>query len=588
MLPGDSTRRHGLQKVVDFSKGALGLHVLRFGAPLVVAMAFMAAFNLIDIFIVGRLEDSHEAVTIVSVCDAVLTLFVVLCTGIGNAAVAHIARAVGNKDIATAREAAMQSSFIVGAISVMVFLVGVLAPGPLLQFLGFSTESRVYSLGIDYLRVAMAGGFTMFFVVHLTAVLRGIGNSMWPTVVLVLVNVLNILLAVLFVLGPDQGLSFGFGWGVMGAAWAALTGRIVGFTICVLLFMFGVGRQYIVRNPAHWRPDLAWIKKLLVIGLPSSGQLIVRVLAMLGLVGLIFSNLTTNHDTTIGTAFALCSKLELIALFMALGWGQAASTMVGQLLGAGEADRAARAGWISTVFCSGMVVVIGAVFFFNAAPIVSFFFSPETQAPPDVARGASPERAAAAEAALPAVMAEGIAHRETGRQALTVNQVDKEMPDALATWHRFFTDERYRGTPAAGEAWKAYKHTEHELVVYHGSWYIKIMVFAWVMMGIGIVLSQAMTGAGDARTPVLLDFSILIVIMLPVVTLVVNFTMLRQRTVWVAIALSYLVLAVCYALAFRRGKWKTHPVFSPGQAARNTWPDGAPAGTPAPSAPSAP
>lgn len=550
------TARRIEAKRTDFSQGSLTVHLVRFGSPLVVAMLFMAAFNLIDIFIVGRLRDAAAAVTVVSICDALLTLFVVLVTGIGNASIAFIARALGNRDLKAARDASTQAFLIVGAISAMVFVIGLFFPHYLMRMLGVSSQSTVFTLGVEYLRVALVGGFTMFFVVQFTSILRGIGNSVWPTVILIVVNALNIILAIVLVLGPDENVSFGLGWGVIGAAWAALIARIVGFVMCLWVFYFGVGRHYVIHNIFLWRPNWAQLRRLLAIGLPSSAQLIVRVASILGLIAIIFHFRTTDWDTTVGTTFALCSKLDLVALFMALGWGQATSTIVGQMLGAKNSGRAERSGWIAVWLSCVTLTIVGVVFFAGAPHIVGFFFEKSDAPPPEISTGATEAAERAAKSAYPAVVADASA------VVVRAHDMDdtRELSAALEVYWRFFTADAYRGTTAAGMAWLEHNRIEHELVIYHGTWYVRIMVFAWVAMGIGIVLSQAMTGAGATRTPAMLDTIVLIVLLLPAVAVILGFTPLAQRSVWVAVGISHGVLAALYVLTFRRGKWKLHPI----------------------------
>ncbi len=555
-LSRSSTRRlKGRRR--DFTRGSLWTHIALFGSPLVVAMGFMAVFNLVDVFIVGRLPNAHEAVTIVSICDTLVTLFVVLITGIGNAAMALIARAVGKHNLLDARNAATQSLLITAVISAVVFLLGAIIPRMTLKGIGVDPGSELFAVGVDYLRVALMGGFTMLFVVQLTSILRGIGNSTWPTVVLVVVNVLNIILAVVFVLGPDTGIPFGLDWGVIGAAWAALTARLIGFGMCVLIFLFGIGRHYVHFNPRRWRPRRDTVRSLLKIGLPSSGQLIVRVLAILGLIMLIFHLLTDAANQSIGTAFALAVKLDLVALFMIIGWGQAAATIVGQNLGAGHKARAIRAGWIASWYAMMMSAAVGAFFFLWAPAIIDFFFETETDPPAEIAEEREEEAGEEARRAWQELQQRIYiperAVRLTGAD-LDWGRAD-QAEEALQELHAFWRDERYTGTQAAGEAWRLYKDTEHRLVVYHGSWYLRIIVLAWPLMAIGIVLSQAMTGAGQTRIPVILDASVLIGLMLPAVWAVNEFTPWAQRMTWVVIALAYAVLAVLYVVSFRRGKW---------------------------------
>ena len=56
---------------------------------------------------------------------------------------------------------------------------------------------------------------------------------------------------------------------------------------------------------------------------------------------------TTQQDQTATTAMGLVFRLDTMALFVAMGWGTAAQTFVGQNLGARKSARAKRSGWIT-------------------------------------------------------------------------------------------------------------------------------------------------------------------------------------------------------------------------------------------------
>ncbi len=457
-----------------FAEGNLPLHILKFGSPLVVAMLMMAAFNLFDIFIVGHLKNVKAALVVVGLCDAFLTIWVVFATGIGNAALALIARAVGSEDLRSAQYATTQSLLIVLALSAFVFLLGFFASGSVLRLLGVPTNSPVYLLGVKYLRVALVGGFSALLVTHLTSVLRAIGDSVWPMIILVSTNVVNVILAVIFVLPIIPG--FG-GWGVIGAAWAAVLGRLFGLSLTAMPFLFGSAKKYLRFKKSFWKPDLRYIYKVLRIGLPSAGQLIVRVVALVALFAILESNYDAGASLAVPAAFAVCSKIDLLALFLALGWGQAAASLVGQLLGANKPERAEATGWWTSAIAVFTMLLLGSILYVHADKIVRFFFHP----------------------------------------AENVDVSD---------------------------------------VINQGTVYLRIMVFAYPALAVGIVLSQAFTGAGATKTPVALDSAVCWLVQLPLVALIANFAKNDVSLIWWALTATFWLLAFLYIVLFKIGRWK--------------------------------
>lgn len=67
---------------------------------------------------------------------------------------------------------------------------------------------------------------------------------------------------------------------------------------------------------------------------------------------------TTESDQTASTAMGLVFRLDTMALFIAMGWGSAAQTFVGQSLGAGREGRARRAGWMTAAYDGATSVAI--------------------------------------------------------------------------------------------------------------------------------------------------------------------------------------------------------------------------------------
>jgi Na+-driven multidrug efflux pump len=114
-----------------------------------------------------------------------------------------------------------------------------------------------------------------------------------------------------------------------------------------------------------------------VIGLawPSSAQLVVRVAGMLFVQSLGARAFTTDTDQTITTTLGIAFRLETMALFVALGWGSASQTFVGQNLGAGNPARAKASGYYAALYNAAMMAILAIFYRTSGAHIVSFFDS---------------------------------------------------------------------------------------------------------------------------------------------------------------------------------------------------------------------
>jgi putative MATE family efflux protein len=365
--------------------GPLGREMARFGTPLAIGMGLQTAFNLVDAYLIGRLEPelAGPALGAIGICDQLAALGTIVSYGLTVATGAMLSRRQGAGDHAAVRRIAWQSLLLVLALSAIFGVGGLLGSRWLVADL-VGAKGQVASLGVPYLSVMMGGSFTIFFLLHLTSVARALGSSKSPVALLVLANLLNLVLAALLIYGPGPAPP-AFSWSppiaralgiprleLQGAAWATLIARaVVLLPLAVLL----ARRFKLFDRVSISRPDPALLGALLRQAWPSSAQLVVRILAMLLTHGLVARLFTTEQDQTATTALGIAFRLETMALFVALGWGSAAQTFMGQNLGAANPIRAKRSGWLAATYTAIAMALLALAYRAFGPSIVGFFDS---------------------------------------------------------------------------------------------------------------------------------------------------------------------------------------------------------------------
>ncbi|HWA74252.1 MAG TPA: MATE family efflux transporter [Polyangiaceae bacterium] len=357
--------------------------VARFGTPLALGMGLQTAFNLVDAYIIGRLQPelAGSALGAIGICDQLAALGSIVSYGLTVASGALLSRYQGEADPVGVRRIAIQSLLLVLALSLLFAAVGVLG-APWLIHDAVGAKGAVAALSVPYLRVMMGGSFTIFLLLHLTGILRAIGSSKTPVALLVGANVLNLVLAILLVYGPGPAPEL-FAWGpplaarlglprmeLQGAAWATLIARAV----AILPLGVIVARRFdLLGSVRRFIPDLALLRRIANLAWPSSAQLVVRIVAMLFTHALVARAFTTLSDQTATTALGIVFRLETMALFVGLGWGSAAQTFIGQNLGAGQLDRAKQSGWYAALFNALMMAALVVIYYLFGAQIISLF-----------------------------------------------------------------------------------------------------------------------------------------------------------------------------------------------------------------------
>jgi putative MATE family efflux protein len=363
--------------------GSLPLEVARFGTPIALGMGLQVTFNLVDAYLISRLEPdvAGPALGAIGICDQLAALGTIVSYGLSVATSAIMSRRYGEGDVHGTRRVAWQSLLVVLALGALFGVLGIAGAGVLMHDI-VGAKGQVAELGESYLRVIIGGSVTIFLLLHLTTIQRALGSSKTPVTLLVVSNALNLVLAVLLVYGPGAAPA-PFAWGpplaaalgiprlgLMGAAWATVIARLL---VLAPLIVIIVKRFGLFKADSRGPLDRAIVQSIWRIGWPSSTQLVVRITAMLFVHSLVARAYTTATDQTATTALGIVFRLETMALFIGLGWGSAAQTFVGQNLGAAKLERAKYSGWYAALYNAAMMAALAIAYRAWGGKIIGFF-----------------------------------------------------------------------------------------------------------------------------------------------------------------------------------------------------------------------
>ncbi|MEP7027868.1 MAG: MATE family efflux transporter [Candidatus Eisenbacteria bacterium] len=356
---------------VDSTRGPMLRALLRLAAPVVVMQACHTAFHLVNIMWVGRLGAEATA--------AVTTSFFALWTVYAIADIAAVgttatvSRFIGARDRAAAGYGAAQGALLAVGIGVTTTVVGLLALPPLFALIG--AAPRVQDLAVGYLRITLLGAVFSMLYVWAESTMRAAGDTRTPMIVVASCFALNALLdpLLIFGLGPVPAL------GVRGAAWATVLAQAV----AVAWF----GGLALRRHPA-FPLDFAALRRFAPryavalgrIGLPYS-----LIGILFSAVYLYFAHVAAHFGTAAVAVVGVGNKIESVTYLVALGFGLACEAIVGQNLGAGRADRAARAAWMSAGLMAAFGSAVMLVMLLAPEALLSVFTSD-----PEVIRTGAP------------------------------------------------------------------------------------------------------------------------------------------------------------------------------------------------------
>lgn len=344
----------------DLTSGSLSKNIWILAIPMILEMSMQGTFNLIDMFWVGKL--GPEAIAGISMASILLMIIFSLAMGISVAASAMVARRIGEKDVDKAGEIVFQAIVISLFLSGIFGIAGWYFTPKMLMLLG--AKGKVLQLGVDYLRICFIGCETVMFLFVINSVFRGAGHALEAMYILGLTNIINIVIDPLLI----------FGWwffpelGVKGAAWGTVVARGLGVMIQLYLLLRGKLLIRLERRHLHLHPQI--IGLLTRIAVPGSFQLLLRILATLFIMRLV-----AFYGTYAVAAYGIGLTIFRFVLLPSFGLANAASTLVGQNLGANAPHRAKKSAWYAAGYNMLLMGIFAVFFFFLAKQVVMVFNS---------------------------------------------------------------------------------------------------------------------------------------------------------------------------------------------------------------------
>ncbi len=343
----------------NFTSGSIDRAIFLLAIPMILEMSMESLFAIVDVFYISRLND-NDALATVTLTESLLTLVYSLGIGLSMGATAMVARRIGEQNTEAARVAGAQAMYIGAGLSLLISVLGVWFARDLLRLMGASENILTQHAGYTFWM--LGGNATILFLFLINGIFRGAGDASLAMRTLIISNGLNIVLDPLFI--------FGFGpvpaYGVEGAAIATNIGRGVGVFYQLYHLFRGAGVIKFGRQHA----PLQWtiVRSLIQVSAGGTGQFLIGSASWIFLVRII-----SSFGSMALAGYSIGIRIIVFAILPAWGLANAAATLVGQNLGAGEPERAEKSVWRTGFFNLLFMVLVTIVFYLFAEPLVGFF-----------------------------------------------------------------------------------------------------------------------------------------------------------------------------------------------------------------------
>ena len=441
---------------IDFTAGPIGRALGLLAIPMMLEMSMESVFAIVDIAFVSRL--GTDAIAAVGITEALITVLYAVAVGLGMGVTAMVSRRVGAGERDAAANVTGQAIWIGAAFSVLIGVPGALYAADMLRIMGAS--SGVIETGTGFAAVLLGGSASILYLFILNAAFRGAGDASVALRSLWLANGINIVLdpCLIFGLGPFPEM------GVTGAAVATTIGRGIGVVYQLWYLLDGRGRlEFHLRNLRIKPPMIA---RMLVISAGGVGQFLISTSSWI-----IIRRVVALYGSSAVAAYTIALRVLEFVWLPAWGLGNAAATLVGQNLGAGQPGRAARSAWLATRYNVVFMTIVGTCIF-AFAPGISVLFS--------------------------------------------------DAPDVVRT----------------------------------GTHCLRILAVGFPVYAVGMIITQALNGAGDTRMPTVINLVAFWATQIPLAYWLATSVGLGPNGVFLSIVLSESLMTTLCVLVFRAGRWQ--------------------------------
>ena len=340
---------------LDMLRGSLWDKIIIFALPLALTGVMQQLLNAADVITLGKFVGKHAMAAVgnnISLVGLIVSLLMSLSLG----ANVVIAQNIGAQKIDRAESAVSTAFILAGVAGIFFCVVGELLVTPIFYFL--DVPKSVVEMAENYLRIFLLGLPAMSFYNFEAAIFRSKGDTRTPLIALTVASGVNIVLNLIFVLEFD--------FGVAGVAFATVLANIVS---ALILFRELLRSDGIIKlNLNALQVDKSELKEIVRIGLPAGVQGMVFSLSNL-LIQAAINSLGADAMAASAAAFTI----EINVFCVVNGFGQAATTFVGQNYGAGNFQRCKRATWVSMGLSALFMQTLCIVILFFAENVLSLF-----------------------------------------------------------------------------------------------------------------------------------------------------------------------------------------------------------------------
>lgn len=332
-----------MKKSIDMTNGVPWRLMIPFAIPIFLSGLIEQLYGLADTAIVGRFL-GVEALASISCTGSISSLLFGLIFGMSNGLVVIVSQRFGAKDERGIKDSVAISICVCTVLTITLSVLGCVFAGSLLNFI--NVPDNIIDNAHAYLLTIFIGSIATVIYTLFASILRAVGDSKTPLVILIISAILNVLLNIIFIAG--------FKMGVVGAGIATIISKIVACVYCVIYTKKNFPILNITKE--NFRINPGYLRAHIKLALPMALQYSVYQFG-----GTITASFINTLGSTALASFSAAGYVSYLPVNILSAIASANSTFVAQNMGAAKYGRIKSGVKTVTVMIS-IVAVFGAIF----------------------------------------------------------------------------------------------------------------------------------------------------------------------------------------------------------------------------------
>ena len=316
----------------SITSGSIWKNMLSYFFALLLGAFFQQLYNTIDAVIVGRAVGSDALGAVGGSSAMVVNLFLGFFLGVSSGATVVISQFYGAGRKAEVERAVHTAIALAVTGGGVITLIGVIISPWIINVMNTPIEQA--DAAEMYLRIFFLGMIPNLIYNMGAGILRAVGDSKRPLIILVITCFANIVLDVFFVIGLGLGKK-GDVYGVSGVAAATILCQLISAVIVVIMLCRSSDTYRL--DPKRIRFDIPMLSRIIKIGIPAGFQATTYTLS-----NTLIQASINSLGKDMASAWAAYGKIDVLFWMTISSLGTVATTFAGQNYGAGNYKRVRR------------------------------------------------------------------------------------------------------------------------------------------------------------------------------------------------------------------------------------------------------